>query len=269
MKKSKKAMIISLCLTPLLLLTACVPPPSYTISASSSDLSLGYIQGQISGEMEEGSKVTLTAVAKTQNPLVCWVKDNKKIISQESILELTYSDKTAGHYTAVFEESDISKMQYASLTDIDFTPSGIIKVNYQITTAFLTSGSSDYYEFVNGEYTVGQDYSVEPESVMYFGGAGQEYVYIVKIKFNLFDSQNTETSFEYTLQQKINKTTFNGKAGLKITEKVTMLNDAELTLTFQKLTTTQVSEFETITPEPEVVSPVPQSDIGNAENNDL
>lgn len=246
MKKSKMAVIASLCLTPLMLLTACTPTESYLISASSSDSSLGYVYGQFAEEKEEGSKVTINAVPKAGNTFVCWIKDNKKIASEEAELELTYNESTAGRYTAVFQESDSSKMQYASFANIDFAPEGYTKVQYKISTALLSIGSDEYSDVTDGEYSVGDTSKIGPTSVIYFGGAGRKYNWSIKINFKLFDAQNNETTFEYVLDQNVNKDTFNEKAGLKICEEIAEFNDAKVTITFDKLTTAEVTDYEKI-----------------------
>ena len=234
MKKSTKAMIISLCLSPVVLLTACVPPPSYTITASSSDLNLGYVKGYHEEQKEEGSKVTLTAVPTSDSAFICWVKDDKEIVSKEEKLNLTYNNKTAGNYTAVFDEPDISKMQYASIADFSFTPTGYSKVEYQVNTALLSSGSSDYYEFINGSYTIGQEEDFVSNSVIYFGGIGDEYTYLIKINFKLYSSTNEETTFEYTLQTKLTKENF-VEGETTITEEVSVLENTTVGLKFEKL----------------------------------
>lgn len=246
MKKSRKIAISSLCLTPLLLLSACVPPPSYTITASSSDSNLGYVQGFYKEEREEGSKVGITAHSFSENGFVCWVKDNKTIISNESELKLTYEDETAGHYTAIFEEDDISKMLYSSFTGISFKPAGYTKVEYEISTALLSSGSNDFYTFAGGEHLLSEEYNVEPTSVLYFGGAGDEYTYLIKINFKLFNDKNEETLYEYSLQTRIDKHTFNNKANLVIKETVEALDNTSLSLTFKKLTLKEYTESEII-----------------------
>ena len=234
MKKNKKATLISICLAPLLLLTACVPPASYTITASSSDTQLGYVHGFDKNAVEEGNKVTLSAVSTSENAFLCWIKDNKKIVSQEEKLTLIYNSNNQGHYTALFEEKDTSKMLYANLTEINFEPSGFTSVEYTLSTALLSSGSSDYYEFAYGEFVIGDEHTTDINSVMYFGGAGDEYVYLIKIAFKLYDSNNAETSYEYQLQTRIEKDSFNSE-GLFIVEEKISAFESNLNLTFSKL----------------------------------
>lgn len=246
MKKSKLLIISSLCLSPLLLLTACVPPQSFSITASSSDSTLGNVYGQYFEEMQEGTKVTLKAVPTEDNTFVCWIKDNKQITSQESELNLSYNNETSGHYTAVFQETQISKMQYASLSGLDFEISGYSKVEFNVSTALVATGSDEYTDFVNGEYVAGQENSIDPSSVIYFGGAGQNLTYTIKVQFKLYDSQNTETTYEYLLNQKISQNTFNDKAGLIVCETISALNDATITFVFNKLTTEEVTDYEKI-----------------------
>lgn len=243
MKKLKKTAILSLCLSPLLLLTACVPPPSFTITASSSDMQLGYVQGVDKDAMEEGSKVTLNAIATTSSPFVCWIKDDVSVVSQEAKLNLTYNEKNAGHYTAIFEENDYAKMLYATFTDVKFSPSGYTKIEYQINTALMTSGSNDYYEFIDGEYTVGDEHSIEPVSVMYFGGAGDDYVYLLKIDFKLYDSANAETTYQYQMQTKISKNSFDDNGEFTINEEITALN-SNISLKLKKLNSSMFEKDE-------------------------
>lgn len=249
MKKSIKSLIWSICLTPAILLTACVPPPSYTITASSSDTQLGYVKGFETQEKQEGSKITISAVSTSQSPFLAWVKDDKTIVSNEESLNLIYNSKTAGHYTAVFEETSISKMSYASLTALNFSPAGYSKIEWTVSTAILSSGSNDYYQLTNGEYSPGQEHTVEADSVLYFGGAGDEYVYLIKLNFKLFNALNEETTFEYILQTKIDKNTFNDKAGLVINENIEALKSTPISLTFQKLSSKENNEFENVSPE--------------------
>lgn len=237
MKKFKKTALLSLCLSPLLLLTACVSPPNFSITASSSDTQLGYVQGFDKTEMSEGTKVTLSAYELKENPFICWVKDNKKIVSQESKISLTYNSSNEGHYTAIFEESDISKMQYATITDIEFTPTGYTKVEYNLTTALLTSGSSDYYEFASGNYSIGEEHATDTMSVVYFGSTGDSYEYLLKINLKITDSQNAETSIEFQLQTKVNKNSFDNEGNCIVEESVTGFED-KLSLKLTKLNST-------------------------------
>jgi len=235
MKKSTKAMLFSLCMSPVILMTACVAPPSYTITASSSDISLGYVKGFDKQAMQKGQKVTISAISTSDSPFLCWIKDNKLIVSKEEKLNLTYNNKNEGHYTALFKENDITKMQYANLVDFSFSPSGYTKVDYEINTALLTSGSSDYYNFTNGSHTIGDKEEIQSNSVLYFGGIGDEYIYLIKLNLKLHDNKSQETSFEYTLQTNLNNDDFNNKGELVINEEVELLGNAALTLKFEKL----------------------------------
>lgn len=264
MKKNIKLSLFSLCLSPLFLLTACVAPPSYTITASSSDLQLGYVQGATSQAKEEGSIIKLNAVSTSSSPFICWIKDNKTIVSNESEFELTYQQDTEGHYTAVFEETDIQKMIYAKLEEIEFAPAGATNIEYTIQTAMLTSGSNDYYDFVQGTLPKAEDEEPQEESVIYFGGAGADYVYVIKIKFKYTDSSNAETSFEYTLKTKIDKSTFSNAGSLVITENIEAVNTS-IKLKFNKISLNEIKDEINVTPpetpDDDVPNDIPDIDI--------
>ena len=235
MKKSKIATIFSLCLTPMLLLTACVAPPNYKITATSSDIQLGYVQGFDKDAMPEGNQVTLHAVSTSDSPFLCWIKDDKTIVSNKEKLTLTYNQENQGYYTALFEEKNISAMMYASLYDFEFSPQNCVKIEYELKTAILTSGSNDYYNFISSSYAVGDDYINKSPNVIYFGGAGDEYVYLLKVAFKLYDAQNAETSYEYQVETKVNKNAFDENGIFTITENVSAL-ETNLTVKFKKLT---------------------------------
>ena len=127
MKKSIKTILFSLFACSLGLLAACVPPDQYKITASVSDSLLGSVVGADDiylNTRAEGTRITLKVneLKPTTNPFICWIKDYNNVVSLEDSLSLTYSANTAGHYVALFEETNYDKMTYASLTDLSFEP---------------------------------------------------------------------------------------------------------------------------------------------------
>lgn len=235
MKFSKKIAMLSICLTPLVLLTACVPPTSYLITASSSDTSLGFVQGYNRNAMPEGEKVTLVANATSESPFACWVKDDYKVVSNENSLKLTYTASNEGHYTAVFEEKDFSKMAYCTISEFDFSPSGFIHVEYSLKLAKLknSSGSSDFYEFMSGRYDTNGKITYKPETVLYFGGAGDNYVYLIKLNLTLFSSSGSN-SIEYQMNTRVGIDSFDSDGNLLIKENIEEVA-TDISITIKKL----------------------------------
>lgn len=242
MKKSVKIFLILLCLCPILLLTACTSPATYLITAVPSDSSLGVIQGAYNNEqLSEGTNITLIATEKQEtaltNPFICWVKDYKTVVSTEKELSLTYSQSTAGNYTAVFNETSQNKMMFASINKINCSVEGYSTINYTIKYARVNSGSSDFIELENGSYTNGQEYNTNNTSLIYFGNAGANYEYKIQIDFVFVTATGGETSYSVSFTDLVNKESFNNSGKTELTEQIEIL-DSSVTLTFQKLNST-------------------------------
>lgn len=233
MKKSIKTIFFTLCLCPAFILSACVPPPSYLITAKSSDIELGTVHGYKEKEMEEGYVVTLTA--NEINPFICWIKDDSLVAGTEKNLKLTYNEKTAGEYTAVFEENDISSMMYASLTSVNFEPNNYSSISYKISTALISRGSDNFSDFANGILKDGENTETDRTSIIKIDGIGQEYSYKILINLTLSNNQEGDNNVEFQISQIVDKTLFNDQGVCEITQYNENLN-ASITLTFEKLT---------------------------------
>ncbi len=235
MKKSFKLFLLASCLCPLALLSACTPPEKYLISALSSDPTLGRVQGIINEELEEGSKITLTAKENkaSTNPFICWIKDNSTFVSSDTTLNLTYNASTAGNYTALFEETSQEKMLFAALSKIEFKPVGYASVNVEISYSMINSGSSDYAMFYSNNCSTQDAVNTNFKSLLYFGSAGISNEYKFKIKL---DGNNQSSPFETEIQLSniIDRSSFD-ESGVCIASQVVEGFNATLTLTFEKL----------------------------------
>lgn len=236
MKKSKKILISTLCLCPMLLLTACVPPPNYLITASSSDSTWGRAEGAIAEEMPEGTEMLLTVAetSPTDHPFICWVKDYKTVATTESIFKLSYTEETAGHYTAVFED-EASKMLFATLSSIEFDGSGYTNIDYTLNYSSSASGSNNYSQLSSGTFDPNAVYNTDLTSVLYFGSLGSVTEYKFEINVAITDSVGAITNHTIRFAQKVDNSTFAGTSSCQISAQVGE-TETNIKLTFQKLT---------------------------------
>ena len=237
MKKFIKIFLFVLVLCPVMILSACTSPPTYLITALPSDMHLGKVIGAYNNEqLAEGTNITLTAIESNSqtNPFICWVKDYKKVVSTEKELSLTYGQSSTGHYTAVFEESNLTNMMFASLNNISFNPEGYESVNWTVKYARTTSGSS-YNELETGSFAPGE-FATSNQSIIYFGSAGSNYEYNITIELTLQTGDAT-TDYTVNFRDLLSKNVFDETGSVTITEYIEFCN-ADISLKFQKLNTT-------------------------------
>ena len=233
--KKKFKYLFAICLCPLLL-TACTPPPSYVINANPSDLKLGSVKGVTLDEKEEGSQITLEAIENNSetNPFICWVKNGRNVVSTDKKLDLTYTASTAGSYTAVFEENDLKKMRYSTLTKIDCQPEGYSSVSFQLSVSAISSGTTNYSPFVEGSMSNGESFLSDNTPICYLGSSDGVNVYKFQISFELEVGDKTD-KFIYIFINTLSDALFNEQGICTITEHFDDLN-TDITLTFNKLT---------------------------------
>ena len=127
MKKKLSFLMLAVFILPVLTFFGCGTSETHKISASSSDINFGIVEGQ--GTYSEGSEITLTATAFSGSSFVGWIFEEQTLLDNGetySISNTTESDKTKtstltfkctsatkGNYTAVFEDPE---MQYAKLS---------------------------------------------------------------------------------------------------------------------------------------------------------
>lgn len=244
MKKSLKIFIMLLfCLCPILL-TACQAVDYFSITAMTSDDSLGRVDGYSETRVAGDTEVTLVANSfKEDSHLLCWVKDNETIVSVPTILDetgtrdntlkLIAGEGTEGQYTAVFSESH-SSMKYAYVSSYTATKNGADisgNISINLSYAIMTAGTNNYLPF---------DINVAggTAKVLYFGGLGEnfEFKFQATLTENLgTEEQPIETTYTLSCNEIINKTTF-----VDGTDQIELTYDAHgdtvsLLLTFSKL----------------------------------
>ena len=241
MKKTLKTLLIFILMLPIVILSACTSPTKYQITVNPSDSNLGSIPEATTlnfTKMDEGTYTTFTAKENLPetNPFICWVKDYKKVVSKEKTYELVYNSQSAGNYTALFKENDVNKMLFASLNKINFeaVSETYSTANYVVRYARTSSGSSTYSELESGSFSLGETYHTNNESILYFGGAGVNSNYKIKVNIDLVTISGASTSLEIDITSIISKASFNGNAQMSVAESYVGYGD--LTLTFAKIT---------------------------------
>ncbi len=244
MKKSIKILLILLLICPMVILSACTSPAQYLITALPSDSNLGTIQGAFNNEkLSEGTQINLLAVEKQStaftNPFICWIKDYKTVVSTNNQLSLTYNSENAGNYTAVFSETSQSKMMFASINKINFSLENMTTINYEIQYARINSGSSNFASLEIGSYANIEEYFTSNKNVVYFGSAGSNYEYMIKVNLNMQQSSGAETEYSVTFTTILNKDLFNSNGTALLTENLNIFDvQTQITITFQKLNST-------------------------------
>lgn len=233
MKKLIKILLSFLCLCPLLLLTACGTSTYYVINVSSSDDYIGTFSNNRNNNPRqlEGTSITLTAIEKSSsNPFICWVKDNKTVVSTSSELQMTYSSQTAGNYTAVFEEAP-SGMMYTALDNLRINNSNYYGANFVLYYSNTISGNDVYVEFERG--SVGSDgtFNSSHTSVLYLGSVGTINNFQYKFKIELTVTDGETQAFEATTV--LTNSTFNNTSTASIA--ITDSSSRNITLNFEKL----------------------------------
>lgn len=229
MKRSKKILLATLLLCPLVMLSACVPPPSYLITTSSSDSTYGRVNGDRKDKMVEGSKITLSVIEDDplNHPFVCWVKDYKTVVSAENALEIEYNEDTAGHYTAVFHEETTS-MRFTTLSSIDVETTGFVSIEYKLDYSSSSSGSSNYSLLTEGTFETSSLYKTDNTSVLYFGTLGSNIEYKFIMNAILTDSQGNSSNHQFQFSDKVNS----DMTTISATDET---SNTTITLTFEKI----------------------------------
>lgn len=219
MKKSLKIFVMLLfCLCPILF-TACEAVDYFSITAMTSDDSLGRVSGYLETKVAGGTEITLVANSFNENnPLLCWIKDNETIVSvpkykqgseqRDNTFKLVASEATEGEYTALFAESP-STMKYAYVTSYTAKKGGV-DISAENTTidlsyAIMTAGTNNYLPF-------NIDVAKGTANVLYFGGLGQNFEFKFQATITVksgTEEAPIETTYSLTCDDIINKTTFN------------------------------------------------------------
>jgi hypothetical protein len=201
MKKIKTFALASLAILPALALCACGEPQFYSITTFSSSELLGTASGGSAKEVQEGSKLTLTASAKpsANSSFLCWVHNSNKIVSRTSQLEVTASSQTNGIYTALFEgrySSDnesinYSQIMYAMATNLEYQVENVSSVSYSIEYASLTA-SDNFHALTSGSYDQSINNSIVGSDVFYLGKPGNLFSYSFKVIISEVSYTNSE-----------------------------------------------------------------------------
>ena len=172
MKKSLKLLFSLMLIMPILLLASCGITQYYTITAVSSEKVFGTVNGGSDVAMAEGSEAKLIASENypETNPFVCWIKNNNKVVSFDKTYTLTYSASNQGKYTAFFEESDITKTRYATISNIQIegVTTGSIEIKYYYATSSSNYQTLEKLQINNGIT------QTDKTNLVYFGGADGE-----------------------------------------------------------------------------------------------
>ncbi len=242
MKISKKLLLSAALLCPMLAFSACATPPSYLITASVSEDSWGRIIGATTKEMEEGSKINLTAVElDSQNhPFICWVKDYRKVYSTESEMEIEYSEETKGHYTALYDEQALP-MRYASLSSISISENQFSNISFTINYSSSTSGSNNYSLFIEGSFENENIFETDNSTLIYFGSLGSQVEYKFEINLVLNSSQE-ETTQTLKFSNKVNTNSFADGRTFTLSDNFAN-SDLTINLNFEKVSYSMFHEI--------------------------
>jgi len=140
--KRFKIILCSLLLLPVLLLVGCGGAKSFSVITKTSNASLGSVSGGSTTPFTEGTDLKLIATPKNGVEFLCWIKDYQKITSTEATTSIKVSAKTAGNYTALFEESSHTSMVYAGLSEITYNAEDFSKIDYTVRYAPANNAES-------------------------------------------------------------------------------------------------------------------------------
>ncbi len=233
MKKSIKSLLLILLLCPLLVLTACVPPPTFLITASSSEPAWGRVNGSPNESLNEGTQITLGAIETSaqEHPFIGWIKDYSKFVSTETDLELVVNEENAGHYTALFDES-ANSMRFATLTGVKLNSTIYTGATFTVNYSVNVSGSSNYNLFTTGTIVTGETFVGDLTSIIYFGalGSNREYKFELLLELTSAEGAKSET---IRFNDKLVNSTFNQTNTCEISTQFD--ETSSVTLSFQKL----------------------------------
>ncbi len=169
MNKKLKLLLSLVLIVPILLLASCGITQYYTITAVSSEKVFGLVNGGSDVAIAEGNEAKLVASENypETNPFVCWIKNNNKVVSFDKSYTLTYSSSTQGKYTAFFDESDITKTRYATISNIQIegVTAGTIEIKYSFATSSSNYQTLEKLQINNGLA------QTDKTNLVYFGGA--------------------------------------------------------------------------------------------------
>lgn len=239
MKKSVKILLSILCLCPVLLLTACGESNYYTINVGTSEQKFGYIISNYTDPRQfEGTTMTLTAIEKdqTNNPFICWIKDNNTVVSTDEVLTLTYNSSTAGDYVALFEETKPSGMIYMTLDNFAITGlDSYSNVTFSLSYSTINNISSNT-TFESGSLSEIGEFTSNNRNVLYLGKPGETDTYQYQFKISLtiptIDGNVTNT-YTSTSGQYLNNDSFDDA----MTTSINIVGDdgVNIVLNFEKL----------------------------------
>lgn len=197
MKKNIKIFLTFVLILPIILLASCGITQYYTITAGSSEKKFGTVNGGTDVAKAEGTEISLVAseLSPIDNPFVCWIKNNNKVVSFDKVYNMTYSSATEGKYTALFQETYINKTRYATITDIQIegASAGTIEIKY------ASASSSSNYQTIENLSFVSKTIETDKTNLLYFGGAdGINNKVALNFQVKLV-AQNVSSSTTYTL----------------------------------------------------------------------
>lgn len=231
MKKFQKCLFAIICGAPLLLLSGCGSTNHFTVTTKTSNVALGNVSGGSTSPWSEGTQLTLKATAKSNaNPFICWIKDYTKVFTTENEVKVTVSQKTAGNYTALFEETTPKSMMYATLTEISYLTTDYSSIEYEVSYA-PTYDTTTYQPLAVGAMKGTSDNAAFQGSVFNLLDQNTEYVsYIFKVDIIVTDIAGTaKTTYSF---KDMNLTNENFD-----TSGAYVLTNQALTLRFDKLST--------------------------------
>ena len=240
MKKIRIFALASMVILPALALFACGEPQYYSITTFSNSDLLGTASGGSAKEVQEGSKLTLTASAKpsANSSFLCWIQNSNKIVSRQSQMEVTASSETSGRYTAVFEGKtsadtiNYSQMMYAMATSLNYEVDGVANVKYTIEYASLTA-SDNFHTLSNGEYDQSRGNGIAGNDVFYLGSAGNLFSYTFKVNLTEVRYSNSDmvsTIGEVKLTGEVSSTKFDTNGNIVLEGQDDRGNKLSLTL---------------------------------------
>lgn len=247
MKKTLKIFVMLLfCLCPILL-TACEAVDYFSITAMTSDDSLGRVDGYLESKVAGGTEVTLVANSfNDDNPLLCWIKDNETIVSvpklkpestvRDNTFKVIASQATEGQYTAIFNEQPAS-MKYAYVSSYTAKQNGVDiateNTTIDLSYAIMTAGTNNYIPF-------NIDVAAGTAKVLYFGGLGENFEFKFQATITVktgTEEQPIETTYTLTCDEIVNKTTFDSQGidNIELSYKKGTPDEMTVSLQFSKL----------------------------------
>lgn len=218
MKKTLRILVMLLfCLCPVLL-AGCEAVDYFSITAMTSDDSLGRVDGQSEEKIAGETEVTLIGSSfKEENPLLCWIKNNEIIVKipeqieetgkRDNTLKLVAGEETEGQYTAIFAEP-VASMKYAYISSYQVSKEGVDisaeNVSMQLSYAVMSAGTNNYLPF-------NHDIAAGNANVLYFGGLGESLEF--KFQASVTVTEGTvetpiQTKYTVTSDQVVSRTTF-------------------------------------------------------------